>query len=308
MYKWKKLGLLFCPDRNFPWMMSHASNPVPVVISESVVRIYFTCRNTDNQSHIGCVDIDFEKKFSITNLSKLPLISPGSPGMFDDSGTAMGYYLEHGNKKYIYYLGWNLKVTVPWQNSIGVAICDHLGKFIKYSKAPILDRSDEDPFSISYPSVLYENNIFKMWYGSNLTWGKDQAEMSHVIKYAESDNGIHWRRHNHICIPLKHPNEYAISKPYVLVIDNKYRMWYCYRGNANISTYRIGYADSADGINWTRKDHLAGIDVSKNDSWDSEMICYPSIFSFRDKKYMLYNGNAYGKTGFGIAIENGRYE
>ena len=74
-------------------------------------------------------------------------------------------------------------------------------------------------------------------------------------------------------------------------------MWYCHRG----LTYRIGYAESRDGIHWNRLDHLSGIDVSQ-DGWDSEMIEYPFVFDHKGKRYMLYAGNGFGKTGFGIAV------
>jgi hypothetical protein len=77
-------------------------------------------------------------------------------------------------------------------------------------------------------------------------------------------------------------------------------MWYSYRASAHFANYKIGYAESADGEVWERKDDLAGIDVSET-GWDSEMLCYPSIFLYRNHYYMLYNGNGYGKTGFGIA-------
>ena len=82
-------------------------------------------------------------------------------------------------------------------------------------------------------------------------------------------------------------------------------MWYCYRGGEN--TYRAGYAESSDAVSWTRKDSLAGIDVSDS-GWDSEMICYPCVFSHKGLKYMLYNGNSYGGTGCGLAVEIGREE
>ena len=44
------------------------------------------------------------------------------------------------------------------------------------------------------------------------------------------------------------------------------------------------------------------IDVSLV-GWDSEMIEYPFVFEHKNKRYMLYNGNHYGKTGFGIAVQ-----
>ena len=65
--------------------------------------------------------------------------------------------------------------------------------------------------------------------------------------------------------------------------------------------YRIGYAFSDDLINWTRDDEHAGIDVSA-DGWDSEMQCYPSVFACDRKTYLLYNGNEFGRLGFGLAV------
>jgi hypothetical protein len=285
-------------------MNSHAANPVPYILDKNkgLVRIFFTTRNLNNQSYIGFVDIDFFNDFEIVRFSEKPVISPGPLGMFDDSGAAMGYLIEHNKKFYLFYLGWNLKVTVPWLNTIGLATSDSIdGEFKKVSMAPIMDRSNEDPFSISYPSIIQDENIFKMWYGSNLNWGKDQSEMEHVIKYAESNDLINWKRTNETHINLEHKNEYAISKPWVIKDSQLYRMWYSYRANGNIDTYRIGYAESRDSRNWLRKDQFANIDISDS-GWDSEMICYPAVFTLNFKTYMLYNGNGFGKTGFGLAI------
>lgn len=301
MKSWIKKGNIFAPNKNFSWMQSHAANPFAVWQYEDVFRIYFTSRDEESKSHIGFVDVDFSNSYEVLHISETPVIAPGDLGMFDDSGVAMGYYLEIEKVPHIYYLGWNLKVTVPWLNTIGLAKQNLIsGNFEKVSRAPLMDRSNEDPFSISYPSILFDNGIYKMWYGSNLNWGKEQHEMNHVIKYAESKDGYNWKRNNNIAVNLCHKNEYALSKPLVIKEDNKFLMWYSYRGKNEITTYRIGYAESNDGINWIRKDNEVGIDVSK-DGWDSEMICYPYIFNHKGDKYMLYNGNGYGKTGFGLA-------
>jgi len=301
---WQKIGQLFSADKNFDWMHSHAANPVPYILdaNNELVRVFFTCRTARNISHIGYVDVDFKNNFKIINISSHPVVAPGSLGMFDDSGAAMGYLIEKDTQFYIFYLGWNLKVTVPWLNTIGLVKANTIdGKFEKLSMAPIMDRSNEDPFSISYPSILLDEGIYKMWYGSNLSWGNDQSEMQHVIKYAESVDLLHWTRTNQIHIPLIHKNEYALSKPWVIKDSGIYKMWYSYRGNDNVKTYRIGYATSIDGKIWKRQDKEAGINVSAS-GWDSEMICYPSVFKLNSKTYMLYNGNGYGKTGFGLAI------
>jgi len=300
--KWKKLKHIFSPDHHADWMVSHAANPFAVPLKKNIFRIYFTCRNKENQSHIGYVDVDVKDNFKVIGVSKKPVLAPGAPGLFDDSGVAMASLVDVKGKRFLYYLGWNLKVTVPWMNTIGLATWNKKkNKFEKYSRAPIVDRNEEDPFSISYPAVLKEKGKFRMWYVSNLPWGKDQSEMEHVIKYAESKDGIHWKRSGKVMIPLIHPKEYAVSKPFVVKEDSLYKMWYSYRANKKISTYRIGYAESKNGLKWNRKDKQAGIDVSSK-GWDSEMICYPFVFKYGNRHYMLYNGNGYGKTGFGVAV------
>lgn len=297
--KWEKLGNIFSPDNNYPWMVSHASNTVAEHLRDDIFRIYFTCRNVRNISHIAYVDVDINPPFKIIAVSERPILSPGEIGLFDDSGVSLSCIKTINNKKYLFYLGWNLGVTVPWRNSIGLAIYnDRTEVFDKFSKAPLLDRCDVDPYSISYPFILLDNNIFRMWYGSNLKWGREQKDMAHLIKYAESQDGIHWKRDGKISLNFKNDSEYAMSRPCVMKENGIYKMWYSYRGDV----YKIGYAESKNGVDWARKDELTGIDVGKS-GWDSEMICYPFVFDHKGKRFMLYNGNGYGKTGFGIAVQ-----
>jgi predicted GH43/DUF377 family glycosyl hydrolase len=296
--RWIKQGLIFAPQHMYDWMVSHAANPVVEPLGDSLFRVYFSCRDRDNRSSIGCFEFDLQNPTEVLRIAPQPLLQPGKAGLFDDSGTSVACLVKAGHKKYLYYLGWNLGVTVPWRNSIGLAISDYdTVAFKKHTQAPIMDRNEIDPYSISYPWVMIDGPVWKMWYGSNLNWGTQQADMAHVIKYAESSDGILWDRNGFIAIDLQPPDEYAISRPCVIKEAGLYKMWYSYRG----TTYRIGYAESADGLHWERKDAEAGIDVSES-GWDSEMIEYPFVFDHDGQRYMLYNGNGYGKTGIGLAV------
>jgi hypothetical protein len=83
-------------------------------------------------------------------------------------------------------------------------------------------------------------------------------------------------------------------------------MWYCFRGSVDYRTdrgqsYRIGYAESTDGIRWERLDDLVGIERS-DEGWDSVMMEYPFVYEHRGLKHMLYNGNGFGETGIGYAV------
>lgn len=298
--KWKKLGLIFAPDKNYNWMVSHASVPFAEHIEDDIFRIYFSSRDSENRSYTGHVDVDLKDKVVIKGISNSPSLSPGTLGTFDENGAMLTWITSNPGKKYFYYIGWNLGVTVPFRNSIGLAVDDSSGgQLQKFSNGPILDRSIVDPCFVASCCVIAEEKKWRMWYLSCIEWDIVNGRPQHKyhIKYAESEDGIHWHRDGIVCIDFKSPDEYAISRPSVIKDGDLYRMWYSYRGTA----YRIGYAESPDGIKWTRKDDEVGIDVSPS-GWDSEMIEYPFVFDHSGKRYILYNGNGYGRTGFGIAV------
>ena len=145
-----------------------------------------------------------------------------------------------------------------------------------------------------------------MWYVSCDRWEPEGQGYKHYynIKHRTSHDGVYWGPKASVCIDYANEYEYAISRPSVLREKNGlYRMWYSFRAQKNVETYRIGYAESYDGLVWVRLDDQVGIDVS-DAGWDSEMICYPCVFEHKGRKYMLYNGNGYGRTGFGLAVLN----
>lgn len=304
MQNWKKLGKIFEVNKNFDWMYSYSSVPFAENVKDDEFKIYFSSRNNHNESSIGYIIVNINNFNEILEISKNPILTMGDLGTYDDSGTMGCCILNKENKKYLYYIGWNLGVTVPFRNSIGIAISEDNGNtFIKAFEGPIIDRTKDEPHFTASNCVIEDNGLYKMWYLSCTGWKKQNNKLVHNyhIKYAESNDGINWNREGIVAIDYKDEYEYAISVPRVIKENGIYKMWFSSRGTKEISTYRIKYAESLDGINWKRKDEEVGIDISK-DGWDSEMICYPFIFDHKGKRYMLYNGNDYGKTGFGLAI------
>jgi hypothetical protein len=296
--KWQKLGRVYCVERGADWMVSHTANPYPEHLRDDVYRVYFSCRDAENRSSITYLDFDVVTRDMVATPTQ-QVLAPGLLGTFDDSGCSIGCIVSMPDgRRFLYYMGWCLSVTVPWRNTIGLAICERgQDTFRKYSLAPIMGLGDIDPFTISYPAILCVDGVYRMWYGSNTRWGKVKESMNHVIKYAESSDGIHWTPTGRICIEGKDESEYAFARLSVLREDDTYKMWYSFRGRL----YRIGYAESKDGLEWTRMDDRAGIDVSE-EGWDSEMIEYPAVFDHRGERYMFYAGNQFGKTGFGMAV------
>ena len=298
---WKKLGLLFCPDGQSEWAKTHAALPVAVATGGNRYRVYVTCRDAPGRSHIGHFELGLSDDTpTVGPLSGLPSLSPGPLGVFDDSGAMTSWVCDLDGRQYHYYTGWNLGVTVPFYLNVGVAISEDGGSTMcRFSEGPILARSFKDPVLTASPCVLRLEGLWKMWYVSAAKWIRDDDAPKHYyhIRYAESHDGLTWHPTGRVCIDFKDENEYAISRPCVLYESGGYRMWFSHRG----TTYRIGYAESQDGILWNRRDQDVGLDVSSS-GWDSEMIEYPFVFRRGKKLYMLYNGNGYGRTGIGLAV------
>lgn len=156
-----------------------------------------------------------------------------------------------------------------------------------------------EPYTILVAScILVENKVWRMQYDSAEGWlNKDLPRYN--IKYAESRDGINWVRKGVVSVDFKYSGETRVSRACAIKENKIYKMWYCYAIGSG--GYKMGYAESENGIRYERKDEEVGIDVSES-GWDSEMICYPFVFKHKGRKYMLYCGNGYGKTGFGYAI------
>ena len=234
---------------------------------------------------------------------------PGKPGTFDDTGITMTSIVQiDEHTKYLYYCGWNRKVTVSYSLSIGVCKVTDDSKYEKLFEGPIMERSVYNPVAVSAPMVIKDGDKFRMWYISFPSWEmfNDRLEPIYVVKHAVSDDGIHWECDDHVCVDSSYSGE-AIGRPWVIKDEGIYKMWFSTRGIENYRSkdgkhYMIGYAESEDGLNWVRKPEKCDITLSDS-GWDSEMLEYASVKRFNDTYYMIYNGNAFGKTGFGYAIE-----
>jgi len=306
--RWRKKGLIFVPDNNFDWMVSHASIPIVDRVDNNVLRVYFGTRDKQGRSLPAYIEVEADNLQNILYVHDKPVLSLGKLGTFDEDGVMPSWIVNHGNIKYLYYIGWNRRVTVPYHLSIGLAISDDGGKsFSKYSEGPICDRAMDEPYFNTTPCVLVvEDTTWRMWYASCTRWEiiNGRPEPFYNVKHAESSDGIHWKKSSQVCIDYDDFTN-AIGRPCVYIENGMYRMFYSYRSARDYRTdpkqsYRLGYAESPDGISWQRKDNEVGIDRS-DDGWDSEMIEYCYTYQ-HSRRYMFYNGNGFGKSGFGYAV------
>jgi hypothetical protein len=291
--RWEERSLLVPAPVPVPWASSHAMVPFVDTGRDGPLRIYFTARDERCRSHTGWVELEEGRP---SRYSAEPVIAPGPLGAFDDSGAMGSCLVRRGDTLYLYYIGWFLGLTVPFHVSIGCAVSEDGETFTKVSRAPVLGRSEVDPYLTTLPWVLVEDGLWRMWYVSGSDWRVVDGKPRHWyhVKYAESRDGLDWEPTGRVCIDYANESEYAIARPCVVRDGDRYRMWFCARGDS----YRFGYADSADGLTWDRRDDEAGID-GPSGSWDSEMQAYPFVFDDGGARRLLYNGNGYGTTGIG---------
>ncbi len=297
--RWRKLGRVFAVDGRRPWMLSHASVPIAEPLGNDLFRVYFTSRDDRNRSHTGWFVLDITRPGEVLDLSDEPVLAPGPLGAFDADGAMATWLVRHRERRFLYYIGWNRAVGVPFRNSIGLAIADQPGTTFRRLAGPVLDRSPFDPYFVASQCVLIEEASWHMWYLSGLDWQGDPPQCRYNLRYAVSRDGVDWMRTGAVAVDFEHRGEIAIARPSVLRDGDLWRMWFCFRGKT--FPYRLGYAESYDAVRWRRRDDDAGLAVSE-DGWDSEMICYPFVFDHAGARYMLYNGNGYGRSGIGLAV------
>lgn len=306
-FHWARRGWVYSATGRHGFDQSHCHKPTPVLIDESTLRVFFGVRDARNTTRTTYVDLDAADPWRVKYVHDRPVLDTGKLGAFDDSGANVSAICRDGDLLYMYFIGWNPSTTVHTRNAIGVAISRDQGRsFTRPYDGAVLDRSKDEPYYTGAVEVIREDGRWRMWYTSGTEWKliNGKPEIRYHIKYAESGNGLDWTRPGLSCIPPRTEME-ATARPCVLKLGGRYRMWYSRRDIVEFRTsqahgYRGGYAESADGLAWERMDDAFGLEPAAS-GWDSESIAYPYCLRLGDRLLMFYNGNGFGKSGFGVA-------
>ncbi|MDP3585776.1 MAG: hypothetical protein Q8R61_11665 [Thiobacillus sp.] len=314
--QWKKLGKIFDPTQvSLPHGCTAFSQAPQALVFEDFVRIYFSTRFREPDgkylSHIAFVDM--KKNFrDIIAVSAHTVIELGKLGCFDEHGIFPMNVVRHGDLVYGYTSGVNRRVSVPADGAIGLAISRDDGfSFQRLGDGPVLAPSLHEPCIVVDPFVKICGDTFHMWYVFGLGWKRlapDAApDRVYKIGHATSRDGVHWtKEEGRQILGNRLGDDECQALPTVIAIDGRHHLFFCYRQSSDFRTnrdraYRIGHAWSDDLVDWVRDDDTLALDVSAGD-WDSDMLCYPHVFECDGRIYMLYNGNAFGRDGFGLAV------
>lgn len=302
--KWRKLGVVWNTDGKYPWSKTHAMGPTPFRLDEETVRVFLTSLDDKGRGNPIYIDVSAQNPMHVLNFSEHSLMTMGEPGTFDDNGLMpISIVQVLPNKLFMYYAGFELCTHIRYRIFSGLAISEDGGEtFSRYSKVPVLDRTDKELFFRGGPFVLSDEGVFKLWYVAGSEWTSLNGKPMPVydLRYQESKDGIHWADQGNLSMAITDEDEHGFGRPWVVKRGpGDYQLFYSIR-RRSVAAYRLGYAESSDGINWVRKDDEMGLDVTPG-GFDSDAIMYSAVISVGDKTYCFYNGNNFGEQGFAVA-------
>lgn len=302
--KWRKLGQVFDAKGAF------AQSPQALVSNDmGFVRVYYSTRTTDASgkflSNVAWVDMNSSLDKVIARSEK-EVIALGDRGCFDEHGIFPFSVERTENSIVAYITGWSRRTSVSVETAVGLVESFDAGRtFTRHGNGPVFTSSLNEPFLVGDAFVRNFEGNDHMWYIYGTKWiNGDQAERVYKIGHAKYLGS--WRRDGKQIISNVLGADECQALPTVIKIGDIYHMYFCYRHATDFRTnkergYRLGYAFSYDLEKWTRDDAVGGMGLSPT-GWDSEMMCYPHLFKVKNDIYMLYNGNEFGKHGFGLAL------
>lgn len=312
----KKLGRIFDPAQHMlPVRGSGFAQSPQALVYDDYVRIYFSSRERESGgmyvSHV--IWVDFDKSFShILRVAPKVVLPRGQLGCFDEHGIFPLSPLRHEGRILAYTTGWSRRVSVSVETGIGLVESHDDGMtFERLDHGPVLSASLHEPCLVGDGLVRVHDDVFHMWYIFGIGWKRFAQDVppdrTYKIGHATSTDGVSWQKEEakQIISDRLGPDE-SQALPSVLRIGSRWHMVFCYRQSFDFRSnsargYRLGHAWSDDLLHWVRDDTALNIDLS-TEGWDSEMMCYPHLFECDGRAYLLYNGNAFGRDGFGLAV------
>jgi predicted GH43/DUF377 family glycosyl hydrolase len=182
---------------------------------------------------------------------------------------------------------------------IGHATSTDGTNWVKDPANPVLTRGDAgewDEDGVVGAAVIHDGTGFRMWYGGSIGEGD-------AVGYATSPDGTTWTKHE--ANPVMGPgpagafDDYGLWPGTVLFDGETYRMWYTGDHQGEDIYWQIGYAESDDGLSWTR--HPTPV-VEPDGYWSGYVVYSPTVVFDGTTFRMWYAGHSGSWTSIGYAV------
>lgn len=306
---WKRRGQIIKSNDQVGWWKSHAQSVTPLVLAPDRWRLYFSARNQRGQSFAVYVDVDPLADMRVLDRHFEPLLSLGVPGAFDSAGYGPSMAIHRKSGIDLYYSGIHIKHEVPHGLAIGLATSQDGKNFERKVAGPVLATGPNEPYFVATPYVEEGPDGFTMWYMSCLGWKQfsdGTFDPKYDIKRALSADGENWTTSPEGGLKLAKSSS-GLVRPWLAKIDGEEFLFFSQRGELGYrkpggENYRIlSVKIDANGSPESKCAQLKFENPPQPDDWDSWMQAYASIVPFEDGFVMFYNGNDFGRDGFGWA-------
>lgn len=296
MFNWTNKQFVPFP-KEVTWAEHSVLQPTPILLNEDVIRIYCGMRQVSGVSQAGYIDVSSADPSKVLGVSKAPVLTEGQDGMFDENGVVPCSVIRDGDKIYMYYAGYQLGHKIKFYVFSGLAVSTDGGEtFERVQSVPVMERSHQEPFFRVVHTMMPDGEGgYHAWYGAGGSFvdGEKAPRPVYDVKYAHLANLTDFPKVGETVLTLDE-NETRVGRPYVRRTANGFAMLYGFETIGE--PYKLGYAISADGKAWTRKDDELNLD--KEHPEELSMQGYPALLNTPHGEYLFYNGNDYGKKGF----------
>lgn len=301
MKSWNKRALISVPNGMSNWALKGGLQPTPIIL-EDRIRIFAGFRDGSGVSRVGYIDTKLNDLTEIIGCSKDPVLDVGKDGAFDDNGVVPSAVVRMPDSSIIlHYAGYQLHTKTRFSVFGGAARSNDRGEtFQRVKKTPVLERTDEDLLFRVAHTVLFDRSTYRTWYGGgdHFMQGKSKTLPFYNIRYMESIDGLNFPAQGRVVIDIEN-TQHRLGRPYIFKDQDSYFMFY--GEGSEVEPYRLAFAVSKDGDNWTK---MGRLELVGDQEWDRGMSAYPAIIKNKDKYWLIYNGNNYGDEGFIVATQD----
>lgn len=281
--------------------------PTPRLTRRGTIEVLFGGTDAQNVGRVFCLEVDAAHPERIVSPPGRPFLEPGAPGAFDERGVVPSALVDTPSGSFLFYSGFGARPGVPYTIFTGLARLDESsGSYRRVGSGQLLGAQSQDTDFLGGCHVLQVGTAYRMWVLRSAGWTKD-AQGKELPVYAifstDSASIEAWSRPLEACINRNDGlHEIGFTRPWVVARAGEYHMWFAVRRLVgNTATYdSMGFAASADGRSFVREDQRITFKRS-GESWDREMICYPTVLRVGDRTLMFYCGNGNGRGGIGWA-------
>lgn len=306
-FDWIHHDLIFSSPEHLWWAKSHAQCPVidPIPLLCGRYRVYFASRDENGRSRIGSA-LFCPKSLNVQLEQDLPCLDLGETGSFDDAGVMPACVVNTPKGSKLLFIGWMERKSVPFQNAIGLAsINRENGLLTRDYLGPVISTSANEPYFTGTIHVINSGSLFLGYYLSCVGWIEHNGnfEPRYDLKIATSKDLINWQRLPHPALALESQTQGGYASATIVRLSEGYLMFYCMRDAKDYRTdpkhsYKIYTATSTDALNWRK----ARVPVfSKLPKFAENMSCYPQSLISNNRIFLFYNGNNFGRSGFGCS-------